>query len=610
MKQSGKGIRMDKKQLKKRSDVENKYKWAIEDMFANEEDWKKEYAQTKDLIPVISGYQGRLAESAEVLLEFYKLNDEVSKHMERVYVYANQKYHEDTSEGTYQGFSNQAANLSVQISSALSFMVPEILSIPEETLNSFISSNQELKGYEFAIKEIIRQKPHTLSTEMEELIANTGEMADSPESIFSMFNNADLKFPQIKNENGEMVELTHGRYISYMESSDRRVRKDAFQTLYATYKKFKNTLAATFSANVKQEAFYAKVRKYPSAMEKELDKSNVPLSVYTNLIDVVHEYLPLMHRYVALRKKLLGLEELHMYDLYTPIVKDADIKISFEEAKEMVYNGLEPLGEKYRSVLKEGFENRWIDVYENEGKRSGAYSWGAYGTHPYVLLNYQDTLDNVFTLAHEMGHALHSYHSDAALPITYAGYRIFVAEVASTCNEALLMEYLLGKTEDKKERAYLLNHFLEQFRTTLYRQTMFAEFEMITHKKSMEGEALTADTLCQIYRDLNIQYFGQDIVIDSEIDMEWARIPHFYNAFYVYQYATGYSAAIALSRKILKEGKPAVEDYINKFLSGGSSDYPIELLKKAGVDMSTKEPVKQALNLFGQLLDEMEELMK
>ena len=601
---------MDKIQLKKRSEVESRHKWAIEDLFASEEDWKKEYAQTKDLIPVISSYQGRLAESAEVLLEFYKLHDEVSLHMERVYVYAYQKYHEDTSEGKYQGYSNQAANLSVQVSSALSFMVPEILSIPEETLNFFIASNLELKKYEFAIKEIIRQKPHTLSTEMEELIANTGEMAESPESIFSMFNNADLKFPQIENEHGEMVDLTHGRYISYMESSDRRVRKDAFQTLYATYKKYKNTLAATFSANVKQEAFFAKVRKYPSAMEKELDKSNIPLSVYTNLIEVVHEYMPLMHRYVALRKKLLGLTELHMYDLYTPIVTDADTKISFEEAKEMVYNGLEPLGDKYRRVLKEGFENSWIDVYENEGKRSGAYSWGAYGTHPYVLLNYQDTLDNVFTLAHEMGHALHSYHSDAALPITYAGYRIFVAEVASTCNEALLMEYLLGKTEDKKERAYLLNHFLEQFRTTIYRQTMFAEFEMITHKKSMDGEALTADTLCQIYRDLNICYFGNDIVIDPEIDMEWARIPHFYNAFYVYQYATGYSAAIALSRKILKEGQPAVEDYINKFLSGGSSDYPIELLKKAGVDMSTKEPVKQALTLFGQLLDEMEELMK
>ncbi len=600
---------MEKKKLKKRNEVESNYRWAIEDLFPNDEEWKKEYDLTKALIPEIVKYRGKLSESAEVLAEFYKLHDEVSLHLERVYVYANQKYHEDTSNGIYQGFSNQATNLSVQISSAVSFMVPEILSIPEETLGAFLASNQELKAYEFAIKEIIRQKPHTLSAEMEELIADTGEMADAPDNIFSMFNNADIKFPEIENENGEMVELTHGRYVSFLESTDRRVRRDAFRSLYATYNKFKNTLAATFCANVKQEAFYTKARKYPSTMAKELDKSNVPLSVYTNLIEVVHENLPLLHRYVSLRKKLLGFKELHVYDLYTPMVKDANTRIGFEEAKEIVYNGLKPLGEKYRTVLKEGFENRWIDVYENEGKRSGAYSWGAYGTHPYVLLNYQDTLDNVFTLAHEMGHALHSYYSDAALPITYAGYRIFVAEVASTCNEALLMEYLLNKTEDKKERAYLINHFLEQFRTTLYRQTMFAEFEMITHQKSMEGEALTADSLSRIYHDLNAEYFGRDIVIDPEIDMEWARIPHFYNAFYVYQYATGYSAAIALSRRILKEGEPAVDDYINKFLSGGSSDYPIELLKKAGVDMSTKEPVRQALNLFGNLLDEMEELM-
>lgn len=600
---------MENKKLKKRNEMEDKYKWAIEDLFPDDARWKQEFDLIKELIAKISSYQGRLAGSAEVLLEFYKLQDEISLHMERVYVYAHQRYHEDTSKSTYQGLSNQASQLSVQVNSALSFAVPEILSIPEETLEKFMASNKGLGAYGFAIKEILRLKPHTLSKEMEEMIADTGVMADAPDSIFSMFNNADLKFPKIKNEEGEIIELTHGRYAAFMESSDRRVRKDAFQALYATYKKYKNTLAATFSANVKQEAFYAKVRKYPSSMAKELDKSNVPMSVYRNLIEAVHEHFPLMHRYVSLRKRLLEAEELHMYDLYTPVVKNANKKIGFEEAKKMVYEGLNPLGENYLEVLKEGFENRWIDVYENEGKRSGAYSWGAYGTHPYVLLNYQDNLDNVFTLAHEMGHALHSYYSDAALPITYAGYRTFVAEVASTCNEALLMEYLLGKTQDKKERAYLLNHFLEQFRTTLYRQTMFAEFEMVTHQKSLEGEALTAEVLCKIYRNLNIAYFGDDIVIDPEIDMEWARIPHFYNAFYVYQYATGYSAAIALSRRILKEGRTAVDDYINKFLSGGGSDYPIELLKKAGVDMSTKKPVNQALDLFGTLLDEMEELM-
>jgi len=600
---------MEKKRQKKRNEIESKYKWAITDLFQKDEDWKKEFKLTEELISKVSYYQGKLSASAKELLEFCKLEDEISLHYERVYVYANQKSHEDTAESTYQGYSDQASSLGVQMSSALSFVVPEILAISEERLNQFIESSDELKLYEFGLKEIIRQKPHILSAEMEELIANTGEMAEAPDNIFSMFNNADIKFPEIQDENGEMIEITHGRYGMLMENSNRRVRKETFQGVYATYSKFKNTLAAIYSSNIKQEAFLAKTRKYPSALAMHLDDSNVPLEVYTNLIDAVHENLHLMHRYVSLRKKFLGLEELHMYDLATPIVADIDIKIGFDEAKDMVLKGLAPLGEKYTHVLEEGYENSWIDVYENEGKRSGAYSWGAYGTHPYVLLNYQDNLNNVFTLAHEMGHAIHSYHSDAALPIRYAGYKIFVAEVASTCNEALLMEYLLAKTKDKKERAYLINHFLDQFKSTLYRQTMFAEFEMITHQKSMDGEALTAEKLCQIYRDLNVQYFGEDIVIDPEIDIEWARIPHFYTAFYVYQYATGYSAAIALSRKILKEGQPAVNDYIEKFLSGGSSDYPIELLKKAGVDMSKREPVNQALALFGSLLDEMEELM-
>ncbi len=600
---------MEKSRQKKRNEIDNRYKWAIEDLFQNDDAWKKEYDLTKDLISKVNRYQNRLSESAVTLLEFCKLEDEISYHFERVYVYANQKYHEDTSISTYQAYSNQASVLAVQMNSALSFVTPEILMIPEETLENFIASNQELIKYEFAIKEIIRQKPHVLSTEMEDLIANTGEMAEAPGNIFSMFNNADIKFPKIQDENGEMIEITHGRYGTLMESPNRRVREDAFRGLYSVYSKFKNTLAATYSANVKQEAFLSQIRKYPSSLEAHLDHSNIPKEVYTNLIDVVHENMHHMHRYVSLRKKLLGLDELHMYDLSTPIVKDLNIEISYNEAVDMVYKGLAPLGENYLSILKEGFENKWIDVYENEGKRSGAYSWGAYGTHPYVLLNYQENLRNVFTLAHEMGHAIHSYLSDKALPIRYAGYKIFVAEVASTCNESLLMEYLLNKTDDKKERAYLINYFLEQFRSTLYRQTMFAEFEMITHQKSLEGEALTAECLSQIYHDLNVLYFGSDIIIDPEIDMEWARIPHFYNAFYVYQYATGYSAAIALSKKILKDGQPAVDDYIDKFLSGGSSDYPIELLKKAGVDMSTKEPVCQALALFGELLDEMEALL-
>ncbi|MFV0344587.1 MAG: oligoendopeptidase F [Anaerocolumna sp.] len=388
------------------------------------------------------------------------------------------------------------------------------------------------------------------------------------------------------------------------------MRREAFTNLYGTYAKFKNTLAATFSANVKKDAYMAKVKKFSSTMDMRLFGSNIPKEVYTNLITSVHDNLPLMHRYISLRKKFLKLDELHMYDLYTPIVLDADKKIDFLEAKDLVYKGLEPLGEDYRNILLEGFNNRWIDVYENKGKRSGAYSWGAYGTHPYVLLNYQGNLNNMFTLAHEMGHALHSYYSDGALPITYASYKIFVAEVASTCNEALLMEYLLANTKDKKSRAYLINYFLEQFRGTLFRQTMFAEFEMLTHQMAQDGEALTASTLCKIYGELVAKYHGEDIVIDPEIELEWARIPHFYTSFYVYQYATGYSAAIALSRKILEEGKSAADTYINKFLKGGSSNYPIELLKAAGVDMSTKEPVNDALQLFKTLLDELEELME
>ena len=493
--------------------------------------------------------------------------------------------------------------------SALSFSTPEILSIPEETLEEFKSDKEELRVYDFYLKNILRRKPHILSAEMEELLADAGEMASSPDNIYSKFNNADIKFPEIKDENGEMVRITHGRFIQLLESNDPRVREEAFKAVYETYGSFKNTLAASFSSNVKQELFFTKARNYGSNLEKALNDSNVPVEVYKNLINAVHDNMGLMHRYVSLRKKLLGVDELHMYDLYTPLLQNVKMDIPFEEAKQMVTEGLMPLGDEYQEILAEGFNNRWIDIYENENKRSGAYSWGAYGTHPFVLLNYNGTLDNVFTLAHEMGHAIHSYYSDKVQPYVYAAYKIFVAEVASTCNEALLIDHMLKNTEDKMQKAYLINHFLDKFKGTLYRQTMFAEFEMITHKMAEEGESLTAEALCKIYHDLNVLYYGDDIVIDPEIDMEWARIPHFYTAFYVYQYSTGYSAAIALSRRILKEGKPAVDDYI-RFLSGGSSNHPIELLKGAGVDMGTKEPVNQALKLFEELLDQMEELMR
>ncbi len=599
---------MEQVTLKKRSEVDSENKWSIEDLFANDELWKEEYSKTKEEIEKVKNYRGKLSESGKIMLDFLKLQDNINFHLQRVYVYANEKYHEDTGNSLYQGFSEQAGNLAVEYDAAVSFANAEILSMPEEILFNFIKNTPGLSAYDFALKEILRNKPYTLNGEMEELLAMAGDMASSAQTIFSMFNNADIKFPSIKNENGELTELTHGRFILFLESSDRNVRKEAFQSIYSSYMKYKNTLAAVYSANVKKEAFYSKARKFPSTMAMKLYGSNIPVEVYKNLIETVHEKMSLMHRYVALRKKLMGLEELHVYDLYTPIVKDVDIKYSFEEAKDLVVKALAPMGEDYLKILQEGFDNRWIDVYENQGKRSGAYSWGAYGTHPYVLLNYNNSLDNVFTLAHEMGHAMHSYYSFNHQPITYSDYKIFVAEVASTCNEALLMEYMLSSTEDKKEKAYLINHFLEQFRTTLYRQTMFAEFEMLTHGMAQRGEALTAETLSAKYKELVGLYYGEELVLDEEIAYEWSRIPHFYTPFYVYQYATGYSAAIALSRKILNEGESAVNDYIGKFLQGGSSDYPIELLKKAGVDMSSKEPIRQALDLFEELLDKMEEL--
>jgi oligoendopeptidase F len=594
--------------LQKRSEVEKKFTWAIEDLYATDELWEKEYNELKEMLPKINEYRDRLSESPQALLGFLKLCDQLGIKIERVFVYANQKYHEDTANSIYQDLSDKAGVIAVQLESAMSYAVPEILAIPEETLERFKSEEKELKVYDFYMKNILRRKPHILSAELEEILADAGEIASSPDNIYSKFNNADLKFPEIKDENGNIVRITHGRFIQFLESNDRRVREDAFKGVYRTYESFKNTLAATFSSNVKQELFFSKAKNYGSNLEKALNDSNVPTDVYTNLINAVHDNMGLMHRYVSLRKKLLGVDELHMYDLYTPLIQDVKMDVPFEEAKKIVAEGLKPLGEDYQKILQEGYDNRWIDIYENENKRSGAYSWGAYGTHPYVLLNYNGSLDNVFTLAHEMGHAIHSYHSDKVQPYIYAGYKIFVAEVASTCNESLLIDHMLKKTDDKLQKAYLINHFLDKFKGTLYRQTMFAEFEMITHKMAEEGQSLTADTLCKIYHDLNVLYYGNDIVVDPEIDMEWSRIPHFYTAFYVYQYATGYSAAIALSRRILQEGKPAIDDYI-RFLSGGSSNYPIELLKGAGVDMSTKEPVNQALKLFEELLDQMEELM-
>ena len=581
--------------------------WCLEDMFESDDFWEEEFGRLQRMIFQYEDFEGTLGESADRLLEYLKFNDETNLLMERLYVYANMRYHQDMANSMYQEFAARAQKLMVEMSGASAFAEPEILEITTEKINVFFNENPELETYKRYISEILRGKNHTLDKKTETILAKSRQMANAAENIFSMYNGADIKFPSITTEEGEEIEITHGNFVPLLESTDREVRKAAFEGVYETYGKMRNTLAATFAANLDQANFYAQVRNFSSAREMYLYGSNIPESVYDNLIETVHKNMDKMHKYVSLRKKILDVSELHMYDLYTPIAKAPDTKYSFEAAKDIVLEGLAPMGEEYIKVLEEGFDNRWIDVYENEGKRSGAYSWGAYGTHPYVLMNYHGTLDHVFTLAHEMGHAIHSYYSDANQPYVNAGYKIFVAEVASTCNESLLIQHLLKITEDEEEKAYLINHFLEQFKGTLYRQTMFAEFEKIAHSMVQNGEGVTADRLCEIYYNLNKEYFGDDIVIDKEIELEWARIPHFYNPFYVYQYATGLSAAIALSKRILEEGKPAVEDYM-KFLTGGSSQDPIELLKIAGVDMTSSEPIETALELFGNLLDELQKM--
>ena len=586
----------------KRDEISDEYKWNLEDMFASDALWEEEYEQTKELCNKIASYQGKLTESAATLLAYFQDTDEANYHLERIYVYANERYHQDTAVSKYQGYASRADSLMVMAESSSAFAEPEILEASAETINAFYKEQPELLKYQRAIDEILRKKAHTLSKEEEKILANAGEIAVGPENIFSMFNNADIRFPAIKDAEGNELPVSHGTFIQLMENKDRNIRKQAFESMYHTYQQFGNTVASIFTSHLKQEHFFAKTKKYDSVRAMHLDQGNIPEGVYDNLIETVHKHLPAMHRYMAERKKLLGVEELHMYDLYTPLIDDYDKKYTYEEAKETVLKGLAPMGEEYLSILKEGLSGGWIDVYENENKRSGAYSWGAYGTHPYVLLNHKDNLNSVFTLAHEMGHAIHTYYSNKTQPITYSGYLIFVAEVASTCNEALLMQYLMKNAADEKERRYLINHQLEEFRTTLFRQTMFAEFEQIVHKKIADGEAMTQEALNKIYHDLNVLYYGPDVVVDEEIDHEWMRIPHFYTSFYVYQYATGYSAATAFSKLILEGGQPAVDRYVTNFLCGGCSKDPIELLKNAGVDMSTPEPVDAALQVFEEYL--------
>ena len=597
---------MSTTKIPERSELRPEDQWNLADLYPTDQAWEEDFSQLKALTARLPGYQGRLGSSAEVLLEFVKLDEEMGLLLDKLVNYAQRKSDQDTRVAANQALVARITTLWVEAAAAGAFETPELMAIPDETLEHFYQEQPALELYRRHFWNIRRRKEHVLSPVEEKLLAQAGEMAQAPDTIFSMFNDADLTFADAVDSSGTHHPLSQGTFVSCEESTDRTLRRSAFENLYAGYGAFRNTLASVLAAQARQLQFFSQARHYPSSLHCSLDGTNVPVEVYYNLIDTVRNNLDKMHRYVALRKKLLGVDELHLYDVYAPLTPSDEHHISFETAKSIVCDALAPLGDSYSAILREGFEHRWIDVYENAGKRSGAYSAGP-KVHPYVLLNYNGNLDSLFTLAHEMGHAVHSYLSNKNQPPVYADYVIFVAEVASTCNETLLMYHLLDQTTDKVERAKLINHFLEQFKGTLYRQTMFAEFELILGRRCQNGEGLTADDLCAVYRQLNADYFGSHMVLDPQSDLEWARIPHFYYDYYVFQYATGFSAAIALARRIRREGQKAVEDYLG-FLSGGCSRDPIDLLKGAGVDMTTPAPIQEALDLFGELLDEMEQL--
>lgn len=599
---------MTNQSIPKRSEVPEEMTWNLKDMFESDQAWMAEYEAMKEFPAKIAAFQGTLARSAQDLLAWFRLQDEIELRLSVLMGYASCKGDEDTGNSFYQDVRGKAMNVYVSIASAAAFATPEIMAIADETLDQFYAQQPELETYRRSLYQIRRRKDHILSPAEERLLASAGEMANASENIAGVFRNADQIFPDVTDSQGNVHPLTDATFVPLLTSPDRELRRRAFETYYKQLGQYKNTIAATLDGQFKQLCFFSNARHYDSTIQASLDATEAPVPVYMNLIEAVHNNLDKMYRYVALRKKLLGVDELHMYDVYTPIVADADQAITYEQAKETVLEALQVLGDDYVDLLKEGFSNRWIDVYENVGKRSGAYSSGNSRPHPYVLLNHKDNLDCQFTLAHEMGHALHSYHSCKYQPVSTSDYVIFVAEVASTCNEVLLMRHLLKKTTDKKQRAYLINHFMDQFKGTVYRQTMFAEFELAMGKMAESGQALTADALCQKYHALNKLYFGPDMVSDDQIALEWARIPHFFYNYYVFQYATGFSAAVAIANRILKEGAPAVADY-KKFLSGGCSTDPISLLKIAGVDMSSPEPVNSALALFGELVDEMEQLV-
>lgn len=590
----------------KRSEISDEYKWSVKDLYSSDELWNNDYEKALKSTQEKSSFEGCVMDSADTLADALSESEKDDYITERLYVYAFMRYYEDTSDGTYQQMSGKAQMLAVKMSEKYSFLVPEIMAADDDKVARFLDSDK-IKPYRHLLCDMLAKKEHTCSQKEEKLLAMASQMADSPSDIFSKFNNADVKFGKVHDEHGDEKELTSAGFSVFMESRDRNVRKEAFYALYRQYKSYINTLAASYYGNVKQAVFFANARNYESTLQMYLSGSFIPESVYTNLIDTVNNNLDKMHDYVSLRKKTLGVDELHFYDIYAPLTSDYTVKVSYENAKETVLDALKILGDDYVSQVKKGYESGWVDVYENDGKRSGAFSWGAYGTHPYIFLNYTETLNDIFTLIHETGHAMHTYYSNETQPYTYAGYKIFVAEVASTCNEVILIDYLLKHIRSDEEKKYLYGHYLEQFKGTLFRQTMFAEFEMITHRMAQDGEVLNAESLCGTYKKLNEKYFGKDMVIDEEIAYEWARIPHFYTPFYVYQYATGFSAAVAIATKIINGDKEVLHGY-REFLKGGSSMHPIELLSLCKIDMSKPDVIQDALNVFGSLIEDFKKI--
>ncbi|MFR6018461.1 MAG: oligoendopeptidase F [Paraclostridium sordellii] len=587
-----------------RTSIEDKFKWNIDTMYQSNESIKDDIDKVNSIIEELKSYKGKISSSKENLYKVLSNSEKASRILQNLYVYTHMKQHEDTRNNENQARATKAEMLSTELSMATSYIVPEIIAMDENKLKEYLE-DEKLSFYKKYVNEILRDKPHTLTEKEEEILAGVSDLSTVPENVYEMFSFADLKFPEIKGEDGKDIRITHGNYSTFLKSKDSRVRKDAFEAVYSTYEDYKNTFASTLYGGIKSEIFYSKMRNYKSAIESSLFQDDISVDVYYNLISAVDENLDTLNRYVDIRKKYLNIDEMHMYDLYVPITSNFDMKITYEEAQDIILKALKPLGEEYLSIVKRAFNERWIDVYENEGKQGGAYSWGSYDSSPYILMSYKDDLNSLFTLIHELGHSMHSYYSKHSQEYLYSSYKIFVAEVASTLNELLLVNYLLENSSSKEERIYLLNYYLEQFRTTVYRQTMFAEFEKITHERVEAGEPLTAKEFTDIYYDLNKKYYGKSCIVDEEIGLEWARIPHFYSNFYVYKYATGFSAASALSEKILNEGKSAVEKYI-EFLKSGGSDYPLNQLRAAGVDMEKKESIEKALDVFKELVEELE----